>query len=180
MGLKKGTVKLEAYNADWIKMYEQEKKNLQDIFKDTALSIEHIGSTSIIGLKAKPIIDISVSVKELKKFNFLDDYFDKYPYSYKLDLDNDEILIRKHKNELTTYLIHVMPIDSERYKNTILFRNYLNSHSDILKEYQNLKEELASKYANERKLYTTSKNDFIQKVLLEAKNGKYYDNKKEQ
>ena len=59
MGLKVGTVKLEKYNPKWKDMYLEEEKKLKEMFGDLALAIEHIGSTSIEGLSAKPIIDIA-------------------------------------------------------------------------------------------------------------------------
>jgi GrpB-like predicted nucleotidyltransferase (UPF0157 family) len=169
MTLEVGTVKLEEYTSKWNEMYKEEKHNLKRLLGKYALSIEHIGSTSIVGLKAKPIVDIGIGVEKLQDFELIKDKFTAYPYSYKLDYDNDEVLIRKHDNDFVTHLIHVMRIDGERYKNTILFRNYLSNHSDVLKDYQNLKEQLAKKYANERKKYTASKNDFIQQVLKKAK-----------
>ena len=68
MGLKVGTVKLEEYNPKWKDNFNEEKENLSKIFGDVALSIEHIGSTSIPGLSAKPIIDILVIIKDFKDF----------------------------------------------------------------------------------------------------------------
>ena len=169
MGLKVGTVKLEEYNLDWNRMFNEEKENLEKIFKDVAIEIEHIGSTSVEGLSAKPIIDIAVGVKNLAEFEKIKFCF-KEPYSVKEDSVYDEILIRKRVGEdVTTHLIHVMEIKSERYQNTIIFRNYLRSHKEALKKYEDLKKVLAEKYADNRKMYTSSKNEFIQEVLKEAK-----------
>ena len=61
-----------------------------------------------------------------------------------------------------------MKIDSKRYQDTIVFRNYLRNNKDVLKDYENLKNELAEKYAYDRKMYTASKNEFIQKVINTA------------
>ena len=168
MGLKVGIVKLEPYDINWKSMFEEEKDNLKKIFREIALTIEHIGSTSIEGLSAKPIIDIAVGVNGLKDFQKIRHYFECEPYSIKSDSHCDEILIRKGPEENRTHFIHVMEIDSQRYKNTILFRDYLKSHTEYLKEYENLKKTLAEKYADNRKKYTDSKNEFIQKVLVLA------------
>lgn len=168
MGLKVGNVKLEPYDTNWKNMFEEEKKCLQNLFKELAIAIEHIGSTSIEGLSAKPIIDIAVVVENLSDFETIRVFFDCKPYSIKSDSHCDEILIRKGPEENRTHFIHVMEIDSQRYKNTILFRDYLKSHTEYLKEYENLKKTLAEKYADNRKKYTDSKNEFIQKVLVLA------------
>ena len=69
MGLKVGVVKLEEYNPKWKDMYLEEKENLKGMFGNVALAIEHIGSTSVEGLSAKPIIDIAIGVKSLSDFD---------------------------------------------------------------------------------------------------------------
>ena len=168
MGLKVGTVTLEEYNSNWSKMFEEEKEKLKEIFKDLAIEIEHIGSTSVEGLSSKPIIDIAVGVKDLCDFESIKDYF-KEPYSVKEDSVSDEILIRKRIGvDETTHLIHVMEVEGKRYQDTIKFRNYIRKHKDVLNEYENLKKELAEKYADNRKMYTRSKNDFIQSIIKKA------------
>ena len=168
MGLKVGTVILEVYNSNWKKMFEEEKENLKNIFKDLAIEIEHIGSTSIEGLSAKPIIDVAVGVKTLKDFENIKDYFEE-PYSVKEDSVSDEILIRRRIGEdVTTHLIHVMEVEGKRYQDIIKFRNYIRKHKDVLIGYEKLKKELAEKYADNRKMYTSSKNDFIQNIIKKA------------
>lgn len=168
MGLKVGTVTLEEYNSNWSKMFEEEKENLKKIFKDLAIEIEHIGSTSVEGLSAKPIIDVAVGVKNLKDFDKIKECFEE-PYSVKKDSVSDEILIRRRiAEDITTHLIHVMEVDGKRYQDTIKFRNYIRKHKDVLIEYEKLKKELAEKYADNRKMYTSSKNDFIQNIIKKA------------
>lgn len=169
MGLKVGTVRLENYNPAWKKEFELEKEKLKTLFKDVAITIEHIGSTSVEGLSAKPIIDIAVGVKNFDDFEKVRSNFKEPTYSVREENSEDEILIRKGLEEDRTHFIHVMEINSDRYKNSIMFRDYLRKHKDVAKEYQKLKEELAIKYANDRKTYTSSKNDFIQEVLRKAR-----------
>jgi len=168
MGLKVGTVKIETYNPKWKDMFNEEKENLKNIFNNLAINIEHIGSTSVEGLSSKPIIDIAVTLNKLDDFDKVKEYFEKEPYSVKEDCVSDEILIRKGSEDNRTHFIHVMEKTSPRYKNTILFRDYLRNNKEVLEEYEELKKELAEKYADDRKMYTASKNDFIQKVLKKA------------
>lgn len=169
MGLKVGTVRLEDYNPEWKNSFELEKNVLSNIFKDIALSIEHVGSTSIEGLSAKPIIDMLVIIKTFSDFENVRYYFEKEPYSIKLDSPEDEILIRKGDETNRTHFIHVVELGSDRQINTLLFRDYLRENKDAVLEYERLKKELAIKYADDRKMYTTSKNDFIQGILKKAK-----------
>ena len=110
MGLKVGTVRLEDYNPEWKNSFEVEKNNLINIFKDIALKIEHVGSTSIEGLSAKPIIDMMVIIKRFSDFENVRSYFEKEPYSIKLDSPEDEILIRKGDESNRTHFIHVVEL----------------------------------------------------------------------
>lgn len=165
MGLKIDEVKLEDYNSSWQQMFLDEKEQLESLFGNVALSIEHIGSTSVKGLKAKPIIDIAIGVNKLNDFLKVKYKFSNEPYSVKDNSTSDEILVCKKSGDATNYLIHVMEIDSKRYQNTIIFRDYLRSNPKVLKEYQELKDKLAIKYKNNRPMYTASKKDFINSVI---------------
>lgn len=166
MGLKVGEVKLEKHNPRWHQMFATELDELWDYFGDTAIRISHIGSTAIDGLEAKPIIDIAVAVNDLDDFNEVSHKFTSDPnYSIKEDFDNDEILIRKGGKLNRQFYIHVMDIDSKRYKDTIFFRDTLLHDEVICNDYRNLKHVLAKKYPHERKKYTASKADFIQSTL---------------
>ena len=164
MGLKKGCVSLENNYELWKKMFEEEKNKLKEIFKDDSFSIEHVGSTSIKGLSAKPIIDIAIGLYSFNELNKYKKDLINY-YTIKENFDHDEILLVKENNEETYFLIHVMIKDGTRYKNMIKFKNILNNNPDILKEYEKLKQELLKKYQNDRKIYTQSKNDFIKQTL---------------
>ena len=170
MGLKMGTVRLEKYNIDWKKEFENEKNNLKEIFQKIAIDIQHIGSTSIENISAKPIIDIAVGVKKLSDFEEVKNCFiNNKEYSLREENTAGEILIRKGPEESITHLIHVMECDSDRYKNTIIFRDYLRNNLEDKIEYEKLKEALAKKYKDDRKMYTASKHEFIQKILEKAK-----------
>lgn len=171
MGLKKGIVKIEEYNAKWKEDFEKEKEELKSKFEEVAQTIEHIGSTSVEGLSAKPIIDIAVGINSFEDFKKVKSKFLNEPYSVKEDSDPGEILIRKGPEENRTHFIHVMEISSERYQNAIIFRDFLRNNKDTRVEYENLKKELATQYASDRKSYTKAKNNFIQDVLKMAKKG---------
>ena len=164
MGLINGNVDLENNYELWKKMFLEEKSVLENIFTKDDFTIEHVGSTSVKGLSSKPIIDIAVGVDNLNSINKYINTLEKL-YTIKSNPDKDEILLIK-ENEVETFcLIHVLPINSDRYINLIKFRDILINNPDILKEYENLKIFLANKYKNDRNTYTKSKNDFIKEVL---------------
>lgn len=173
MGLKVGEVELKAYDYKWKEDFKKEKEELKNILGDLAISIEHVGSTAVEGLSAKPIIDISVGVNTLPEISVIKQIFSDYSqYSVKEDSVEGEVLVRKGSEDNRTHFIHIMEIESDRYKDTILFRDYLISHPDDLLKYEKLKTELAEKYPNERKMYTSSKNGFINDIMKKAKEEK--------
>ena len=169
MGLDKNLVRLEAPNPDWPTMFLAEAEAIRERFGKLALSIEHVGSTSIPGIYAKPIIDIAVGVKKLKDFERVRAQFEVAPYSVKPDPSPGEQLIRKGEESNRLVLIHVMELNGKRYQDTILFRDYLRTHPNVAREYEKLKQSLAKRFANDRPSYTAAKNDFIQAILRQAR-----------
>ena len=167
MGLQKGIVKLEKYNPNWKNMFEEEKKNLEKLLKNKVISIEHLGSTSIERLSAKPIIDIMGVVENLKdvdEFKYL--FTPHLGYDLKDDFgEKEEYLVIKGSEENRTHFIHIVEVDKERYKNFVCFKNYLLEHKEYIEKYEELKEDLSIKYEDDREKYTSLKNDFIQEVI---------------
>lgn len=174
IGLKKGFVKVEKYNSQWQEEFDKEKESLKKLFGNVAKSIEHVGSTSIVGLSAKPIIDIAVGVDRLEDMNKVKEKILKHShYTIKEDNADGEILMRRgipikageDKPDYVTHFIHVMEISGRKYRETIAYRNYLRVNNEVLKEYDKLKQELAVKYQNDRKSYTQAKDEFIKSIL---------------
>ena len=175
LGLTIGKVTLSSYNPKWKTIFEEEKKNLETLLAPIAKEIEHVGSTSIEGLSAKPIIDIAIGLDDLKDFSKIKEKI-KPPYYVKENPTEGEELIVKRKDETTTtHLIHVMDRNKQRYQETIEFRNYLIPHEKTKKDYEKLKKSLAKQYSEDRKTYTASKNDFIKEVLRKSREEKHQE-----
>ncbi len=166
MGLKVGEVKLEKWNPKWRDDFEKEKQNLLNIFGTLALDIQHIGSTSVEGLDAKPIIDIAVGLGNLTDFEEVRQTFENLPaYSIKEDNAPEEILVRKGPENDRTHFIHVMQNDSQRMADSLKFRNILRHNPQVRNEYCKLKHLLAKKYPHDRKSHTAHKSAFIKHTL---------------
>ena len=174
IGLKKGFVKLEKYNPEWQEEFNKEKKILKKVFGDVAISIEHVGSTSVVGLSAKPIIDIAIGVNSLEDIAKVKEKILKFShYSIKENNTDGEILMRRggpikrgeDKPSFITHFIHILEIDGKRYKETLSYRDYLRKNNKTLKEYDYLKQNLAIKYQNDRKAYAKAKEEFIKSIL---------------
>lgn len=170
MGLNRLEVKLEDYNEDWKEKFEKERKTLSQIFKEDALEIQHVGSTSIPGLEAKPIIDIAIAVKELEIALKYVEKMEEAGYSFRGNAGVEgRYFFAKGPEDNRTHYVHIEPINSPNWETHIFYKKYLLEHPEIVAEYEKLKEELARLYPEDRKKYTSGKNDFIQKILNKAR-----------
>ena len=171
MGLNKDKVELENYTSKWKEMYEEEAIKLKEILKDILIDIEHVGSTSIPNLKSKPIIDIAISVKNLKEVEKYAKSLEDAGYSFRYDNgEKGEYLVRKGDEDNRTHYIHIVEENSEKWLNFILFKKHLLAHPEVVKEYEDLKVELSNKYKDDRKSYTKAKNEFIANIINIEKN----------
>lgn len=163
-------VYLNDYNPDWEKSYEYEKKRILDALGDKVVGIEHIGSTSIKDLKAKPIIDIIVGVKNLDEvFYFVTPLRDiEYEYVPKPEFKARRFFRKGLYGQGTCHL-HICEFNSSEWIEKILFRDYLRLHTHAAQEYVSLKKELASKYQFDRSTYTKKKEPFIKAIIEKAK-----------
>lgn len=167
LGLQRGTVRLEEYNPEWADLFEQEKKLLLETFGDRIIAVEHIGSTAIPGIPAKPIIDINVAIPSLDDIDDFITELEKLGYEYIPERRfSDRQFFPKGPSEKRTHHLNLVEITSETgWKNQLLFRDYLRTHSDIRDEYATLKRELAEKYAENRDEYTERKSDFVMRII---------------
>lgn len=166
LGLISGTVTIEEYNPEWRAEYLKEEALLKKQLKNYEVDIQHVGSTSIVGCCAKPIIDIAIGVESLKYGEQLIPEICDIGYIY----DGDGLIpgrhfFKKKDGELSTHYIHVEPINGKLWNNHILFRDYLNKHPQVIIEYSNLKKCLEKDYFDNRDNYAKGKNPFIETVL---------------
>ncbi|MGD6796266.1 GrpB family protein [Metabacillus indicus] len=163
-------VVIEEYTPDWVLQFQEEQRLLNGILGYKAIAIEHIGSTSVEGLGAKPILDIMVGVYHLKE---VDEFIEPlemvgYKYVFHKEFPNRRFF-RKGQWRAGTHHLHFYKYESEEWSNNILFRNFLRTYPDQLKQYHQLKKELAEKYHFDRVAYTIAKEPFIQNVIKKAK-----------
>ncbi|TXK85767.1 GrpB family protein [Paenibacillus sp. N3.4] len=163
-------VRILEYNPEWKMQFKQEKAHIGNVLGDNAISIEHIGSTSVEGLMAKPIIDIAVAVRDL---NDADSFVEPlmtigYEYVPKVDFIRRRFF-RKGEWRKGTHHLHVYEITSNEWRNNLLFRDYLRSSPVLLNQYAELKKQLAKYHSNNRNEYTKSKAPFIQRVIEMAR-----------
>lgn len=167
LGLKRGIVQLEPHDKQWDEAAIQTIKNLKSILGDDAVDIQHIGSTAIPAIKAKPIIDIAVGVTDFEKIMSYNEQLQKDGIFYRgSDVENQILYVMGDmENDTRTHHIHIVKWNGIEWKNYIHFRDYLNDNENMALQYQKVKEELESKYADNRGLYTKGKKDIIDIIL---------------
>ena len=170
MALKRGIVELEDYNTNWDKEYKKEEKLLKKVLGERIIEIQHIGSTSIKGLKAKPVIDIVIVINSLDEIPEIEELLKPYDYENRGQQGvPDRYFFAKGSADARTHYIHFVEPNSNTYYNHVYFKRYLIEHPEYIKKYCDLKQELATKYADDRPSYTKGKNDFITGVIKLAK-----------
>jgi len=170
IGLKRGTVKLVEHNPKWRQNFEHEEKKIRKVFGRDALEIQHVGSTAISGIPAKPIIDIVLIVLSLQKARRYEKKLKEIGYEIKKnDTRKERLFFTKGPEEKRTHYLHIGKIGSGYAEDMILFKDYLCNHRDIAKQYSDLKKSLAKKYQEKREIYTTKKEKLIKEIVKKAK-----------
>lgn len=168
-------IEIEVYNPQWKLKYEQERSNILNAANLYIKDIQHIGSTAVPGLAAKPTIDICIGVVSLE-------IADKYiipllkakGYDY-LQFLEKVIPSRRYLQKLNQagkhiFHIHIVEINRELWNNYLKFRNYLLNNPVENKNYEQLKIELKNKFYNNREKYTLGKSHYISQILLKVSN----------
>lgn len=171
IGLRRGIVKLTPHHKHWASSFEREKKRILARLGDIIIDIQHVGSTAIPGIHAKPIIDMSAGVRHMKDIRKLVKPLDKMGYHFYKKFQ-EQVLFTKGPDAKRTHYLHVMKYKSAKWKSDLLFRDFLLKHPAKAKAYTRLKQRLAKQYPNDRERYTTGKKSFIDTIKKLAKTGR--------
>lgn len=157
------------YDEQWGQDFINIKAELTGAIGQLALRIEHVGSTSVQGLSAKPIIDIDVVIKDYTIFGEVVCVLEKIGYRHEgnLGIVGREAFKYDGKEHLRKHHLYVCPEDSPELKRHIAFRDYLLNHPDAIREYSHIKEEGARLYPYDIEGYIEHKSPFIEKIYAE-------------
>ncbi|WP_432361938.1 GrpB family protein [Sporosarcina sp. UB5] len=170
LGLNKDVIALTPYREEYKKLFVQEKKLLESLIGEHVVDIQHIGSTAIKGIAAKPIIDVMIGVRSMDDVKQFDKYRLKDADIYHLgrvEIEGKAVFAKfSDLEELTkTHVYHVVEYGGDWWKQHTHFRDYLNEHRDIAQKYEALKQELALKYPDNERKYTDAKKACVDEVL---------------
>ena len=168
--MKRGTVFLEPHLTEWEIAAKETILTLKNILGDIAADIQHIGSTSIKAIKAKPIIDIALAVNDFEAVLQKRAELEKADVIFRFDERPEQLLfvMGDFKKDTRSHHIHVVLYGSDEWNNYINFRDYLNSNMEAAREYEAVKLRLAEQYSDDRIAYTDGKQEVIDKLLAEA------------
>jgi GrpB-like predicted nucleotidyltransferase (UPF0157 family) len=169
IGLEQGAVELRPYNPAWQRLYAEEECRLREAIGQFVADIQHVGSTAIPGIEAKPIIDMLVALKSLGDFDEALEPLEQLGYELKEESGQPgRFFFAKGEPARRTHYLYLVEWNNFECRKLLGFRDYLRGHPDIAKEYAGLKRELARLYPDDRDSYTFGKNGFIRSVLLRA------------
>ena len=173
LGLRRGTVVVEPHNTEWEVIAQQTIAMLRDILGNTIVDVQHIGSTSIKNICAKPIIDIVVGVRTYSDILEQNDILEKNGFIFRGQDVPEQYLYVCGDENTRTHHIHAVIYGSEPWNNYINMRDYLNCHKADAQAYSELKENLAEQYTDDRNAYTELKSGLIAEILEKARKWRY-------
>jgi GrpB-like predicted nucleotidyltransferase (UPF0157 family) len=164
VGLEHGKVVVADHDQEWADLFQREHDRIKTALGNIALAIEHVGSTSIRGLAAKPIIDIIVAIDSYESFFPHVPTVEKLGYVYR----GEDGLPRRHlfwNDDPCTVHLRFLEKDSESWHSHLAFRETMRGSPELRQAYLDLKRQLAEQFPDDREAYTAGKQEFIQSVL---------------
>jgi GrpB-like predicted nucleotidyltransferase (UPF0157 family) len=165
-------VSVVEYCPQWREMFEEEKQLLQTVLGEGSSEIEHIGSTAVNRLAAKPVIDIMIGLPDFTVADELVPKIETLSYEYFKKYE-DEMPFRryfaKNSHGIRTHQIHMVAVGSEFWERHLLFRDYLQQNPEIANDYAALKKQLAKREWADVNEYADAKSEFITGIENKAK-----------
>jgi len=160
------------YNPQWPGMFELEANLIRGVYSEVLIALHHIGSTSVAGLKSKPIIDIMPVVSNIEAVDKFNDKMIELGYEPMGEFGITGRRFFQKGGDDRTHHIHVFQVNSSDVERHLAFRDYLRQHKDDAKRYGELKELLAKRFPNDIEAYIDGKDEFVKN--LEQKAIKWY------
>lgn len=161
-------VEVTPYDEQWASMYEEEANKLCRIFRERLVSIHHIGSTSVLGLHAKPIIDIMPVVRDISLVDEYNQSMRDIGYESKGENGIPGRRYFQKGGDNRTHHVHVFQVGSPHIERHLAFRDYLRTHPNVAKEYGDLKRKLAQEFRCDIESYIQGKESLVKDIEQRA------------
>ncbi len=164
--MKTRSVLVVSHNDQWSKEFEKIRLEIVAALGQLAVSVEHVGSTSVKGLWAKPIIDIDIVISDNKLLPQVINTLENIGYQYEgnLGIEGREAFRYDNKPEFMLHHLYVCPQDSKELKRHLVFRDYLRTHPNAVQEYSQVKREGAALFPEDIEAYIQYKSPTIEKI----------------
>ncbi|MBN1436718.1 MAG: GrpB family protein [Sedimentisphaerales bacterium] len=172
IGLRRHTVRVVESDPGWTDLAAKACVQVREIGGDLIADVQHVGSTAVAGMVAKPILDLAAAVATLDVMPKLIEKLTALGYIYRGDGEDSggHLFVWETEPNVRTIHLHIVALDDIQWQNYLRFRDMLRRDSDLRKRYSELKEKLKEDFPDDRKSYTGGKHDFIRGVLnTEAK-----------
>jgi len=153
------------YDPNWPKAFEEIRRSLDEKILSQAITVEHVGSTSVPGLAAKPIIDLDLVIT-VGQFEQIKAYLEELGYRHEGDngIPGREAFRYESKPNLMKHHLYVCEENSLELRKHLTFRNWLRNHPEDLEAYAAVKMELAEKFRYDRDAYQNGKSTIIEQI----------------
>lgn len=155
------------YDSRWPALFEVEKNHILEVAGEKILAVEHIGSTAVPGLAAKPIVDMMAGVQGCSDADECLPLLARIGYNHVMPEPDDQewfYCLGKGPHSVG-YHLHLVKFRSNHWNKHLIFRDYLRKHPDVAMQYREFKERMAQKYESDREAYTESKTPFIESLI---------------
>lgn len=169
-GVKRYEVKLVPHKDAWDGEYRETAAMLKEVWGEDILDIQHVGSTAIPSIKAKPILDVAVRLRSMQEmdiealtsrgYEYCGPHFGSVEY---------QVFVLRGEGDISLHHIHVYGPGEKGFYELVGFRDYLNTHPETAKEYERIKISLSEVHATERSAYTKGKGEFIRSIYEKLK-----------
>ncbi len=166
LGLKRGMVELVEHDRLWKHSFLEEKTILTTLLQGLNCQIEHVGSTSVPGLAAKPIIDVAVGLPATADMAEVMRRLQDSGYEYRGDKGRKGgHLFTRARDDVVTHHIHCLGLADKEWSNYLAVRQLLSSDHEARQAYEEVKRDLATKFPDDRKSYRDAKGEAIERLL---------------
>jgi GrpB-like predicted nucleotidyltransferase (UPF0157 family) len=171
LGLQYGCVQLVPSHPEWVDAFREESRLLAGTLAGISCEVEHIGSSSVPGLLAKPIIDIAVGVSDEASAEAAITAIVTAGYEYRGDAGTEggHVLVRESEPLVRTHHVHVVRLGGTQWEAYLLFREHLKQSEASRRAYSAEKQELAIRHSEDHTAYTKAKDGIVQRLLAEAR-----------
>ncbi len=167
IGLRRHTVQVVDHDPAWADLAADACRQVREAGGDLIVDIQHVGSTAVPDLPAKPILDLVAAVTTLDVIPQLIERLAASGYIYRGDGADQGgyLFVFESEPDVRTIHLHIVRRDDAQWTNYIRFRDLLRQNPDLRAEYAKLKRDLRARFPDDRESYTDAKRDFIREVL---------------